>query len=184
MLEKCAPRAAALAALFLLSASSAAWSENDAPRTMRAPADLAMPATSKSTKCTPTISKMVTETTAFDTTSSSYVTVRGSSKSIRVGGRKPSCVIVTLSFEGLARPDGIGNMAVRAHIAGVGGPHPPSYFVTGRFASNSSFYRLYTAQFLFPNVRPGRHTVEMQVAEIGGGEATEGNRAMRIEYAR
>lgn len=184
MLGKCAPRAAALAALFFLFASSAVRSDVDDGLVLRAPADMAEPAASKSTKCTPTISKMVTETAVFDTTSNAYVTVPGSSKSIRVDGRKPSCIIVTLTFEGLGKPDGVGNMAVRAHIAGVSGSHPPSYFVTGRFAANSAFYRLYTAQFLFPRVPPGRHTVEMQVAEVGGGEAVVGRRAMRIEYAK
>lgn len=107
---------------------------------------------------------------------------------IKVGGRKPSCVLVSMSFEAVASPDDGGGFRVRAVMGGSTIANPQYYYPQG-YIPNTSVYRSYAVEFLFPKVDPGQHVVKIQVESFNGrtsepdGKATIRNRLLKVQYS-
>jgi hypothetical protein len=113
----------------------------------------------------------------FGTSSSTFSIVPGMSKTIKVGGKAPGCVLVSVSGAAYA-PDG------EAEWVGVtldGNRADPSDldFAENDLAGAASAH---AALFAFPSVAPGNHTVAMVFLSAYGGTVFITSPAMRIDH--
>ena len=95
--------------------------------------------------------------------SSSFVDIPETSVNVKVGGANPTCVIV--AFSALVNPEPDETMVVRARIAGIGAGDPDDV----AFGPGSGKLDTRATQFIFRNVPPGSHTLQMQYRINAGG---------------
>ena len=105
--------------------------------------------------CSPTrIKFMASDASSFTTTSTSYVDLPQARIAFRQGGASPSCVLVRFS----AAPFANRNMGFRALLDGVAGIPFEGQISDG--ADMGANARRFT--FIFPDVAPGDHLVQIQ----------------------
>ena len=105
--------------------------------------------------CNPTrIKYMASDASSFTTTSTSYVDLPQARIAFRQGGASPSCVLVRFS----AAPFANRNMGFRALLDGVAGIPFEGQVSDG--ADKGANARRFT--FIFPDVAPGDHLVQIQ----------------------
>ena len=127
------------------------------------------PGTSVTGTCKTGKSDYVTnDTTGLSTTSTSYVTVPGMSRTFTIGGTAATCVIVDVSGFSFATGDALEYVTVL--LDGSTFPSPTEVQFSGDDDENGNFEwaRAHAANFVFPSVSPGSHTVTMAFKSLDG----------------
>jgi hypothetical protein len=106
------------------------------------------------------------------TTSTSFVTLAGGTRTINVGGTVSTCVVVDLSVQGFA-PTAASDtlMMVRVLLDGV----PAVNGEIQMMAESDTWPDSHAYNFVFPSVAPGAHTVTLQFRTFFSGDTVHIN---------
>ena len=141
----------------------------------------AQPLATVSGGCAPTALRYVTVTTGITTTSTSFVTVSGTTINFVQGGTTAKCVIV--SFSAMADAVASNVMIVQAVLDGntIIPCQPGATDFAASFATATP-RSAHTMNFVCPNVAPGNHSIKMQYVSVYGGAVSLDHRTMIVHY--
>jgi hypothetical protein len=114
-----------------------------------------------------------TSSTGQSTTSSTFIDMVDMQDTFTQGGRAPACVVVSFSSETIGSVN--ATMVIRALLDGTISPSPAEITVFQADAELGRGTGARTANFVFPSVAPGTHTVKIQFREIGGEDLVQVN---------
>jgi hypothetical protein len=158
-------------------AGGLALSSQSSERTTAAPTAAAAPVTAVS--CETSGAKVTTAIDDASTSSTSFAPIAQTAISFQQGGTTNGCVNLSFSAESLA--PGATLMEVRAVLNGSIEGSPGRVY----FAQGDDVLRAHAFNFLFPNVPPGPHRVEVHFRSIGEpGTVRVGMRTTMVQYAR
>jgi hypothetical protein len=122
-------------------------------------------------RCAPNKTTYLASDTGVSTTSTTYVDVSNGTVRFLQGGTGPSCVVVEFS----AATAVMNNVLyVRALILDIGAGTPTEAIYGGdAFEDGNLHYGAHAMAFVFPNVAPGRHFVQMQMRTVNNQYGAE-----------
>jgi hypothetical protein len=130
-------------------------------------------------KCQPNEVKYAVSSSRSGTESRTYVNIPEATIRFAQGGTIPSCVIVYFSSE--AQGTFGANSIVRALLDDMTPGLPREI----QFAADDTVQpATRTAIFIFPNVSPGAHRLQMQYRTGGGNRTTIGVHTTQLHYTR
>ncbi len=169
---------AALAALTALAVSGEALAQRAGPDGVPSGAPRAEAAAEAVGQCTPGRLKYKTLDDSVSTNSTSSVNVPGSGIVFVQGGVNPSCVVVRFSAQAFASITAGRLMYVRAVIGSTVAEPGEVQFT----ATNDTFSRSHSFEWVFPNVAPGKRTVRIQFRSLNGEFVYMQDRTTIIHY--
>jgi hypothetical protein len=106
------------------------------------------------------------------TSSTSFVTLFGGTRTINVGGTASTCVVVDLSVQGFAPTAATDTlMMVRVLLDGVSSANGEIQMV----AESDTWSDAHAYNFVFPSVPPGFHTITLQFRTFFSGDTVHIN---------
>jgi hypothetical protein len=132
-----------------------------------------------SVPCETGAAAMTTAVSEHTTSSSAFTLVQQSGISFTQGGARKSCVMLSFTAEVLAQGDRL--LELRAVLdGGVEASPGPVYFAQGDDVLRSRSFN-----FMFADVAPGPHRVELHFRNAGGSGAVKlGYRSAMLQFAR
>jgi hypothetical protein len=129
--------------------------------------------------CQPTEVKYAASSSDSSTESQKFLNVREASISFAQGGTNPSCVIV--HFSGESRGGFGASIVLRPLLDGATLGLPEEM----QFAANdANHYTARTVIFIFQNVLPGTHRLDMQYKSVNGNKVNIGVHNTLVHYTR
>jgi len=115
------------------------------------------------------------------TTSRTFVNMPEATAGFTQGGTGPTCIIV--EFSGLAYAAGTDKMAVRALLNNTTSAQPGEMIIATNDNASNRQGLARGANFVFPLIEPGSHTLTMQYRSVTGGAVKIGAHTTIVHYA-
>jgi hypothetical protein len=115
------------------------------------------------------------------TTSRTFVNMPEATVGFTQGGTGPTCIIV--EFSGLAYAAGTDKMAVRVLLNNTTTAQPGEMVIATNDNASNRQGLARGANFVFPLIEPGSHTLTMQYRSVTGGAVKIGAHTTIVHYA-
>ena len=112
------------------------------------------------------------------TTSTSFVNIPDASISFTQGGTKASCVVVRFSAE--SHVQGADSVVVRAYLDKTTSAIPAEIIYSSGDGFNTNAHAF---EYIFPDVAPGHHVVNMQYKSLNGTSVNIYYRTTVVQFA-